>query len=68
MPPIPQLVTWTVGAVAAVALGSIAAREWRRVNEALRAQRATPRPDVGREALPTLRRDPRTGIYRVERS
>lgn len=67
MPPIPPVIMWTAGAVAAVALAKMAAREWRRVNETLRAQRAAPPQEpTGREAMPTLRRDPRTGIYRVE--
>ena len=66
MTPIPPVIMWTVGAVAAVALARIAVKEWRRVNETLHPQKAAPVRDDGREKLPTLRRDPRTGIYRVD--
>ena len=67
MPPIPPVIIWTVGAVAAVTLARIAVKEWRRVNEALHPWKTAPVNDeVAREKLPTLRRDPRTGIYRVD--
>ncbi|HEY2186901.1 MAG TPA: hypothetical protein VGH39_18080 [Xanthobacteraceae bacterium] len=41
-----------------------AAREIRRINAELERIRATP-DSIDRRALPTLRRDPRTGEWRV---
>jgi hypothetical protein len=41
-------------------------REWRRVNEMLHPRKVAANDQVRREGLPTLRRDPRTGIYRPD--
>jgi hypothetical protein len=68
MPPlvIPPLVKW-----AAVALGGAAAVRWvvkeiRRVNAELDRVRVTPATDsADRGRLPTLRRDPKTGEWRL---
>jgi hypothetical protein len=57
---------WTVVAIAAVGLTRLLVREWRRVNEMLDAQQLGAGNEIGRDAYPTLRRDPRTGIYRPE--
>lgn len=66
MPPIPPVLGWTAIAVAAVALTRTLVREWTRVNDRLRAQQVRSGSELGRETYPTLRRDPRTGIYRPE--
>ena len=68
MPPfvIPPLVKW-----AAVALGGAAVTRWvvkevRRINEELDRVRAAPATDSGaHKRLPTLRRDPKTGEWRL---
>jgi hypothetical protein len=62
MPPVLAL---TIGLVGAAALLRWCAREVRRVNAELdnMRARATGEP-VDRDALPTLKRDPRTGEYR----
>ena len=62
---ISPLVKWTL-----VALGGAAAVHWvvkevRRVNEELDRAKAMARVRDQRR-LPTLRRDPRTGIYRID--
>jgi hypothetical protein len=68
MPPffIPPLVKW-----AAVALGGAAITRWvvkevRRVNAELDRVRTMPATDpAARDRLPTLRRDPKTGQWRL---
>jgi hypothetical protein len=66
--PLPAVLAWTLGAVGAAALAKVLAKEWQRVNATLHAQDAAPAPveKVVRESLPTLRRDPRTGVYRPD--
>jgi hypothetical protein len=65
--PMPVVAAWTLGMAGAALLAKLAAREWRRVNATLHPQRAAPEAEpIRREQLKTLRRDPRTGIYRVE--
>jgi hypothetical protein len=49
-----------------LALGRLLVREWRRVNDMLEAQELSATGELGREAIPTLRPDPRTGVYRPE--
>ena len=66
MPPIPPVLGWTAGIVAAVALTRVLVREWRRVNAMLHPRKVTTNDQPRREAFPTLRRDPRTGIYRPD--
>ena len=66
MPPSPPVFGWTVGIVAAVALTRVLVREWRRVNEILRPRKVASNDQQRREAFPTLRRDPRTGVYRPD--
>lgn len=62
---LPQIVMWTAGAVGAYALVRFVQREYRRVNEELEAARLSPvASKAERQAHPTLRRDPRTGVYR----
>jgi hypothetical protein len=64
MLPFPPLIAWTLGAVGAVFMSKLLAREWRRVNAELDArQRAG--EQVRPQEIPTLRRD-RSGVYRPE--
>ena len=66
MPPIPPLLGWTAVAVAVVALSRAALKEWRRVNGLLGKRNASSSDQLRPEFIPTLRRDPRTGIYRPD--
>ena len=61
---IPPLVKWTLGALGAAAVVHWVVKEVRRVNEELDQAKARVRV-TDREVYPTLRRDPRTGEYRV---
>jgi hypothetical protein len=65
MPPlaVPPLIA--LAALGAVIVGRWAAREFRRVNAELDALR-TAREPVDRSHLPTLRRDPESGVYRPQ--
>jgi hypothetical protein len=69
MPPIgiPTVVVWALGAVGAAVIAKVVKSEWHRVNAELHP-RQNPRAtdNVDRARLPTLRRDPKTGVYRVE--
>ena len=68
MPPIviPPLVKVALGMLGAGAVIHWVAKEMRRVNEELDRVKAAPAADPAtRKALPTLRRDPRTGDWRV---
>lgn len=65
MLPFPPLIAWTLGAVGAVFLSKLLAREWRRVNDELDAQRRAAE-QMRQQEIPTLRRDPRTGVFRPE--
>ena len=65
MLPVSPVLGWTIAAVATAALGRLLVREWRRVNEHLHPGAPvtdSPTPDK----IPTLRRDPQSGIYRPE--
>jgi hypothetical protein len=65
MPPLPPILLWTAGVVGAIALVKLISRERRRVNDELSALRTAPVADKAeRERHPTLKRDPRTGVYR----
>ena len=68
MPPIllSPFVKWTLGAVGAAAFVHWVVREARRINAELDGARPAPVTEhIRREDLPTLRRDPRTGEYRL---
>jgi hypothetical protein len=52
--------------VAAIAVTRVLVREWRRVNEILHPLKVAANDRVRRETFPTLRRDPRTGVYRPD--
>ena len=61
---IPPLVKWTLGALGAAAVVHWVVKEVRRVNEELDQAKARVRVS-DRKLYPTLKRDPRTGEYRV---
>jgi hypothetical protein len=64
IPIVPRLVMWAAGVVAGLALARLAKHEYGRVNEELDEARLAPAASKSDRAQhPTLRRDPRTGIY-----
>ena len=68
MPPmmIPPLVRWALAAIGGAAMAHWAMREMRRVNEELDRVKAAPAADqAARQQLPTLKRDPVTGEWRL---
>jgi len=67
MPALTFIAAWTIGAVAAVAVVKLLKKEWRRVNAELDRSRPVRVTDPERAALPELRRDPATGVYRPNR-
>ena len=67
MPALPSLVAWTLGAIGAVVLVKLFNREWQRVNAELDRAHPVRVTDPERAALPELRRDPTTGVYRPNR-
>lgn len=54
-----------LGAAGVAVLAKAVSRQWRNVNDALHPHEMQPEPIV-REKLPTLRYDPRTGVYRAD--
>jgi hypothetical protein len=64
MLPFPPVIAWTLGAVGAVFISKLLAREWRRVNAELDAQ-ARAAEEMRPQEIPTLRRDP-SGVYRPQ--
>ena len=66
MPPIaiPAAVKLVLGAIGAAAVVHWVVKEVRRINEELDRLKAAVEP-VAREALPTLRRDPQSGEWRL---
>ena len=67
MPPlfIPPLLKLTLGALAGIGAG--AAVHWltRRIDDEIDRVKSASQIDTARHALPTLRRDPRTGEWRL---
>ena len=64
IPIIPRLVLWAAGLVAGLAIARLAKQEYGRVNEKLDEARLAPATSpADRLRHPTLRRDPRTGVY-----
>ncbi|MPZ40680.1 MAG: hypothetical protein GEU95_22040 [Rhizobiales bacterium] len=62
----PPLVKWAIAAVGGAAAARWVVREVRRVNQELDRVKTAPATDAAaRKSLPTLRRDPRTGEWRV---
>jgi hypothetical protein len=71
MPPagIPAVVVWALGVVGAAVLAKCIKDEWQRLNAGLHPQttvRMSETDNIERKRLPTLRRDPKTGIYRAD--
>jgi len=68
MPPIviSPLVKWTLGALGAAAVVHWVVKEVRRVNAELDRAEMAPVRVQSREFLPTLKRDPQTGEYRLD--
>jgi hypothetical protein len=67
MLPIPPVIAWAVGAIGAVVMSKLVAREWRRINDELDDQeRAARAARAAKMRMGTLRRDPVTGVYRPE--
>lgn len=63
---VPPLVKWALAAAGGAAVLHWAMREIRRVNEEIERVKNGPTLDLAaRQALPTLRRDPATGVWRV---
>jgi hypothetical protein len=67
MPALPSIVVWALGAAGAVVLIKLFNREWQRINAELDRMQPVRVTDPERAALPKLRRDPRTGVYRADR-
>jgi hypothetical protein len=67
MPALPPAIAWIIGAIGAVALAKLIAKEWRRVNEDLDRARTVPLDESERAGMPELRRDPETDVYRPQR-
>jgi hypothetical protein len=67
MPPIviSPLIKFALGALGAAAALIWAAKEMRRLEELARVNAAATMDPAARGALPTLRRDPRTGEWRI---
>ena len=68
MPPlvIPPLVKWAMVTLGGAAITRWLVKEVRRVNDELDRVRAAPAMDpAARDRLPTLRRDPKTGEWRL---
>jgi hypothetical protein len=63
MLPLPPVIAWTLGAVGAVFVSKLLAREWRRVNAELDVREPATAPMRPQE---TLRRNPESGVYRPE--
>ena len=62
----PPLFLAALGAVAAAAVAKVVMNEWRRVNAVLHPQEPVPVKETHAHPTATLRRDPRTGIYRPD--
>ena len=63
----PPFIVWTLGALGAVVVMKLLGREWQRVNAELDRTQPARVNDPERAALPTLQRDPRTGVYHPRR-
>ncbi len=62
----PPIVAGAFAAAAAAVVAKIVANEWRRINAVLHPQEPELVREPVRRNFPTLRRDPRTGIYRPD--
>jgi hypothetical protein len=62
---IPPMIVWALGALGATVVAKVVVKEWRRVNEHLHPGAPMTEAPVA-EKIPTLRRDPHSGVYRPE--
>ena len=62
---IPPLIGWALGALGATVVAKVLVRQWRRVNAELHPGEPIAEAPA-RETIPTLRRDPQSGVYRPE--
>jgi hypothetical protein len=62
---IPPLIGWALGALGAAVVAKMITKEWRRVNDELHPREPVAEAPA-REKIPTLRRDPQSGVYRPE--
>jgi hypothetical protein len=63
---LPSLVKWTLATLGGAAVAHWVVTEVRRLNDEVQRVRAAPAIDpLAREALPTLRRDPASGEWRL---
>ena len=58
---------WALGAIGAVVLIKLFNQQWQRVNDELDRANPVRVSDPERAGVPTLRRDPVTGEYRLKR-
>jgi hypothetical protein len=58
---------WALGAIGAIVMVKLLNREWQRVNDDLDQVKPVRVSDAERARMPTLRRDPATGEYRLNR-
>ena len=65
---IPPLLKWAIGAIGAAVATKLLFKEWQRVNAELdRVKTGSVAAEAERGALPTLQRDPETGVYTPRR-
>jgi hypothetical protein len=62
---LPPLVGWALGALGAAVVTRLVLKEWHRVNGELHPNERMAKTPA-REPIPTLRRDPSSGVYRPE--
>ena len=62
---IAPVIGWALGALGAAVVAKVLATGWRRVNAHLHPG-APVAAEASRERIPTLRRDPLSGVYRPE--
>jgi hypothetical protein len=61
------VVVLAVGAIGTVMLVKLFNREWQRINDDLDRAKPVRVTEAERAGVPTLRQDPATGVYRVNR-
>ena len=59
------LIGWALGALSAVVVAKVVAKEWQRINAELHPS-DPPAEAPARETIPVLRRDPTSGVYQPE--
>jgi hypothetical protein len=59
------LIGWALGALSAVVVAKVVAKEWQRINAELHPSEPIAEAPA-REEIPVLRRDPKSGVYQPE--